>query len=263
LADEVPGRCDFAVTGHAFQISTREIQKNLRQIAKQADIAERNAELKSLQGSLQRSLAGMDAYTRAVDPTAKPKLEEILQRQEFRRVGQQDPSAILREWAYQLLSRILSRMLKDPSRIEFAAKIVVWSICLLVAAFIIWNLYRWAMRQGSVEAVREAIPFAPSSKDWRDWLGEAQAAVGQGELREAVHAGYWAAISHLESSGTWRPDRARTPREYLRLIAQTHPSRPLLADITRDFEVIWYGNRRPALTEWNSFLAKVEQIGCR
>jgi hypothetical protein len=107
------------------------------------------------------------------------------------------------------------------------------------------------------------MPFAPPAKSWHSLLAEARAAATRGDLREAVHAGYWAAISHLESSGVWRPDRARTPREYLRLIAQTDPARPLLTDITRDFEVVWYGNRTPGFSEWESFLAKVERIGCR
>jgi Domain of unknown function (DUF4129) len=261
LADTVPAQCNFVAGGRAFHFSNLEMQRELRELAAKPD--NRIARLKMFQGGLLQRLSGIDAYERRVDPTAKPKLQEIMQRREFRRVGKQDPMALLQEWMFQILEKLFSRIFRDPSRVVLGAKTAAWSLCIAVAGFILWKLYRWAMQGRPPEAVREVIPFAPSAKSWRDWLREARAAVARGELREAVHAGYWAAISHLESSGAWRPDRARTPREYLRLLAQSDPSRALLADITRDFEVVWYGNRPPAFTEWESFLAKVERIGCR
>jgi len=261
LADTLPAQCDFSDGGQSFHLSNFEMRRELREIgAKPADRATR---LKAFQQELRQRLGGVDAYERAVDPTAKPKLQAILQQREFRQVGGQDASELLRDWAYRMLAKLLSRIFKDPSQVVLGSRIVAWSLCLAAGGFLLWKLYRWAMRERPPEAVREVIPFAPSAKNWRDWLREARAAVEQGELREAVHAAYWAAISHLESSGAWRPDRARTPREYLRLMKQSDPARPLLADLTRDFEVVWYGNRPPALPEWESFLAKVERIGCR
>jgi hypothetical protein len=261
LAETVPAQCDFACGGQSFHLSNFAMRRELRAIGEKPD--QRAARLKALQEELRQRLSGIDAYERAVDPTAKAKLQAILQQREFREVGGQDASALLQEWAYGILRKLLSRIFKDPSQVVLGSKIVAWTLCILVGGFILWKIYRWAMRERSPEAVREVIPFAPSAKGWRDWLREARAAVERGELREAVHAAYWAAISHLESSGAWRPDRARTPREHLRLMKQSDPARPLLADITRDFEVVWYGNRPPALTEWESFLAKVERIGCR
>jgi Domain of unknown function (DUF4129) len=261
LADAVPAHCDFMAAGQTFHLSNLELQRELREIAAKPET--RIARLQVFQNALRQRLSGIDAYERGVDLTAKPKLQEIMQHREFRRVGQQDSMALLQEWAFLLVEKLFGRIFKDPSRAVLGAKIVAWSLCIAVGGFILWKLYRWAMRERPLEVVRDVIPFAPSAKSWRDWMGEARAAVARGELREAVHTGYWAAISHLESSGAWRPDRARTPREYLRLIAQGNPARPLLTDITRDFEVIWYGNRLLGLPEWESFLAKVERIGCR
>jgi uncharacterized protein DUF4129 len=261
LADAIPAQCDFADRGQSFHLSNFELRRDLRQIGAKPE--ERSARLKLFQENLRQRIGGMDAYERGVDATAKPKLQGIMQRREFRQVGRQDASALLQEWAYRLLRKLLSRILKDPSQVVLGSKIVAWTLCILVGGFLLWKLYQWAIQERPPEAVREVIPFAPSSKGWREWLREAQAAVAQGELREAVHAAYWAAISHLESSGAWRPDRARTPREYLRLMKQSDPAHPLLADITHDFEVVWYGNRPPALTEWESFLDKVERLGCR
>lgn len=263
LADSVPALCDFTAAGHTFHLSNSEIQRRLREIAATTEQKTRGAKVKGFRSGLQRQLRGVDAYELSIDPTAKPKLQQIMQQREFRRVGGQDRMALLQEWIFVILEKFFSRIFKDPSRVVLGAKIFAWSLCIAVGLFILFKLYRWTMRERPLEAVREVIPFSPSAKYWRDWLGEARASVAQGELREAVHAAYWAVISHLESSGAWRPDRARTPREYLRLISLGDPARPLLSEITRDFELIWYGNRLPKLPEWESFLTKVEQIGCR
>jgi hypothetical protein len=138
----------------------------------------------------------------------------------------------------------------------------VWSVIALVAAFLLWKFYRWATTAKPLDMPREIIPFSPSAKRWQQWMNEARAAFAAGQFREAVHSSYWAAISHLESSGAWTPDKARTPREYLRLISRTSPARPLLTDISRVFEIVWYGERTPIRSECEDFLARVEQIAC-
>jgi hypothetical protein len=107
---------------------------------------------------------------------------------------------------------------------------------------------------------REYVHFAPSAKRWQLWLEEARAAARAGDYRHAVHLAYWAAISKLESRGSWRPDSARTPREYLRLLPKGSQFKTPLADITGSFERAWYGNRVPPLQECEEFVAKVESI---
>jgi hypothetical protein len=264
LADALPAQCDFLLAGQPFHLSNFQMQRELREMAAQPDKqTARPARLKVFQDGLRQRLVGMDAYEQGADPTARQKLREIMRQREFRQVGSQDPRAYLQEWAFLFLEKFLSRVFKDPSRVVLGAKIVAWSLCIAAGGFILWVISRWVFQKRPAEAVREVIPFAPSARSWRSWLAEARAAAARGELREAVHAAYWATISHLESSGAWRPDRARTPREYLRLVAPANPAHPLLAGITHEFEVIWYGNRPPAFSEWESFLAKVERIGCR
>jgi len=263
LLEAIPDQCDLTVSGHAFHLSTARFKNDLRGVASESDEDRRKARLKSFQARLQKRVKALEAYEQPVDPTAKPKLQEILQRREFRRVSGEDAMAVLKEWVFQLVIWALSRILKDPVQAVLAAKIFAWSACLIAAAFVLWKLCRWAIRKRPLGPPREAIPSSSSVENWRNWLNEARAAVARGELREAVHAGYWAVISQLETSMPWRVDRARTPREYLALVGQADPARPLLAEITRDFEVVWYGNRVPSAQEWESFLTRVEQIGCR
>jgi hypothetical protein len=84
---------------------------------------------------------------------------------------------------------------------------------------------------------------AASARDWQLWLEDARKAAAAKHWREAIHFVYWAAISRLESKRLWPADRARTPREYLALVAAEDPRRPGLATLTGSFERIWYGGR--------------------
>ena len=135
LADSVPAQCDFADGGQNFHLSNFEMQRQLREIG--AKPAERAARLSALQQELRQRLRGIDAYARPVDPTAQPKLQAILQQREFRQVGGQDVSALLQEWVYTFLKKLLSRIFKNPAEVELGSRIVGWTLCILVAGVIL------------------------------------------------------------------------------------------------------------------------------
>ncbi len=78
-----------------------------------------------------------------------------------------------------------------------------------------------------------------------------------------IHLAYWAGISSLESGGAWKPNRARTPREYLRMVGTRSPHHRPLSALTRKFEVVWYGERVAAEADFQETLAQLEQLGCR
>ena len=109
---------------------------------------------------------------------------------------------------------------------------------------------------------REIIPFAPSARSWRAWLAEARLMAQQQEWRNAIHLAYWAGISFLESGGAWKPNRARTPREYLRLLGTRKPEYPSLAALTRKFELVWYGDRAAGALDFQETLGQLEKLGC-
>jgi hypothetical protein len=101
-----------------------------------------------------------------------------------------------------------------------------------------------------------------SAKSWALWLAEAQAAAKQHNWREAIHLAYWAGISFLERQGTWRPDRARTPREYLKLMSNASEHRETLAALTRVFELAWYAKREADAEAFAQTLKALERLGC-
>jgi hypothetical protein len=262
LIAQVPVECKVEAVGKQFQFSTIHIHAQLFAI-KTAEGEDRAAKIQALREGLARQVKALDGYTNHIDPTAQPKLNQIFTRGEFNRVGKQNADAIIREKLFGLLVALFTFIAKNPAQAALFAEAFAWSIAGVVAVLIIWKLYRWATVEHLVRAPRKIVPFSPSSKTWQQWMKEARAALANEEFREAVHSSYWAAISSLESSGAWTPDKARTPREYLRLIAGSDPARTLLADISQVFEVVWYGKRVPARAECEEFLARVEQIACR
>ncbi len=80
--------------------------------------------------------------------------------------------------------------------------------------------------------------------EWVAWLEEAQGLAAEERWPESIHRVYWAAVAQLESRGLWRHDAARTPREYLSLVAGESPMHADLAGLTHRLEVFWYAGRR-------------------
>ena len=116
-------------------------------------------------------------------------------------------------------------------------------------------------RKESTEVIPTDLPV--SAKEWAIWLAEARAAAAKGEWRDAIHLAYWAGISFLERQGFWKPDRARTPREYLRLLSASSEHRETLAALTRIFELAWYAKRGAGEADFSRTLAELEKLGCR
>jgi len=194
---------------------------------------------------------------------AKQQLQSILARREFRRVEEQ-PSLI-----NIILSRILAGLVRFFSRLPFGSSTFNWFqilvYCLVGAALIVlllWTIRRLRSRPEN-PAIREIIPFAPSSRSWRTWLAEARSLAQREDWRGAIHLGYWAGISFLEEHGSWRPNRARTPREYLSLSTSRSPNYPALSSLTRKFELVWYGSREARESDFQETLGQLEKLGCR
>jgi hypothetical protein len=161
-------------------------------------------------------------------------------------------------WIERLLMKIFGKI---PSPAH-GSDIVTW-ILICIATVL---LAVWLMRIGrnlEREQVTERVLFAPSEKHWSAWLADAKAAAAGGNWRDAIHLAYWAGISKLEDSGAWIPDRARTPREYLKIMTARDPNRPALSALTRKFEVVWYGNKPAAADDYHETLQQLEAIGCR
>ena len=194
---------------------------------------------------------------------AESNLKQILGRREFRKVQGPDAKDRLLAKIYYWLSRVLSKMGRTGKGTYNVLQTLVWVLIAgVVLALMIWTARR-LMRPEEGPGAREIIPFAPSARSWRSWLNEAREYAAKQDWRNAIHLAYWAGISFLESGGAWKPNRARTPREYLRLLSSRNPNHPALTALTRKFEVVWYGHREAAEADFQETLGQLERLGCR
>lgn len=210
-------------------------------------------------------MTGAEASAYGVPPTAplgsRSALDAILDRREFRNIH--GPT-----WIDQLRQRVLRWVLNvmdlvfGSSAVPTVSTVLVYVlIALAVVALAAWT-YRSLTNSAALDTIvpdRQPV----SAKEWSIWLAEAQQAGGRGHWRDAIHLAYWCAVSFLESQGAWRPDRARTPREYLRLLPSASEHRPALTALTHSFELVWYGTDQADARSFADALAHLERLGCR
>lgn len=143
------------------------------------------------------------------------------------------------------INRLFESASKLTQKAAWLGRVIVWGFIVAVCVGLIWGLIQFE-RRWRVRLVPESdgpAPGAASARDWQLWLEDARRAAAAGEWREAIHFVYWAAISRLESKRLWPADRARTPREYLALVAPEDPRKSPLSALTGSFERVWYGGR--------------------
>jgi len=179
-------------------------------------------------------------------------MKQVLTGRDFRNLE----APTVRDSALEKLGDWLNRLFQSAARLGTAAawvgRVMVYgfilAVCVGLALGLIQLERRWRIRL--IPESDGPAAEAASARDWQLWLADARRAVTAGKWREAIHFVYWAAISRLESEHLWPADRARTPREYLALMAADDPRKPQLATLTRSFEYTWYGGRAAAESDY-------------
>ena len=203
--------------------------------------------LRLAQTRLAQDLAQVQAL--AAPPAAhsaeRATMQEVLSGREYRNLQQADPTDTLLEKLGNWLNRIFDSATRWRAQSAWIGRLVVYGFLLGICVALVWRLLqlerRWRVRL--VPEDRAPAAGAASTRNWQLWLDDARKAAAAGQWREAIHFVYWAAISRLESRRLWPADRARTPREYLALVAPEDSRRAGLATLTGSFERTWYGGR--------------------
>jgi hypothetical protein len=169
-------------------------------------------------------------------------LVSILNRREFRRT---DPSLITRalDAAAIWINRQLNGLVEYSAHRRWLARLLEWGLVgLACLGFALWFVQKTRHARGlKLDAGGPLEPTA-TGRAWERLRQDAEQAAIEQRWRDAVRAYYWAVVVRLESRGQWVADRARTPREYLRLLREDHPKREDLLQLTRRFEACWYGS---------------------
>ncbi|WP_109486148.1 DUF4129 domain-containing protein [Occallatibacter savannae] len=182
-------------------------------------------------------------------------MREVLAGKEFRNLQEQT----VQDSVLERFARWLNHLFANVSFLRMSSawigRVLVWGFILGVCVALVYSLIRlerrWRVKL-TPEDDQMPAPGAASARDWQLWLEDARRAAANREWREAIHFVYWAAISRLESRRLWPADRARTPREYLALVAHEDPRRPGLSQLTNTFERFWYGGREAAEDDYRA-----------
>jgi hypothetical protein len=210
-----------------------------------------------------------DAKQAESTPEASPSyagerksLNAILAQKVYQGVTQVSARERFVEWLYNVLDKILSGFFRFGSRSPWIAFTLRALLLVAICTALIWFLVR-IERRSRVRLVPDDAPApgAPSAREWQLWLEDAHAMAARGLWRDAIHFIYWASIARLESKRLWPADRARTPREYLRLMAASDPRQPSLTALTRSFERTWYGGRAAESDDFHAALELAAALG--
>ena len=204
-----------------------------------------------------RPLAPNPDYT-----SERASMNSILAQRAYQRVTQVSALSRVRVWLGNLLDKLFSGLIRFGAHAPWIAWLFRILLLVAICTALVWFLLR-IERRSRIRLIPdvEPAPGAPSAREWQLWLRDAQAMAARGMWREAIHFVYWASIARLESKRLWPADRARTPREYLALLAATDPRKVNLKELTRSFERTWYGGRTAQASDFNAALEQAAALG--
>jgi hypothetical protein len=242
-----------------FEISPEGLRSDVHRYEQEKGVANAMA-IRARIESLRRELDGFEGTPPDIS-SRRNSLHAILARPEFRDVHGPTWTDRLKRWMLEHLLRFLAKLFRS-SAIPTIAKYFVYGLMGLAGLGLLYVVYRSILRNPEFDdVVPKDLPV--SAKEWTMWLSEAREAAAKGDWRDAVHLAYWAGISFLERQGLWKPDRARTPREYLRLISPQAEQRETLSALTGIFELTWYAKRPAGEATFSRTLEELEKLGCR
>jgi hypothetical protein len=204
-----------------------------------------DAETRLAQDLAQTSAAPAAAPSHAQESEA---MKQVLAGRDFRNLNEPTAKDTLLEKLGNWLNSLFESAARLTVHASWVGSALVWGFVLAVCIGLVWGLLQLERRWRIRPMPEESGPAvgAASAREWQLWLADARRSASAGLWREAIHFVYWAAISRLESRRLWPADRARTPREYLALVAPEDPRRAGLAALTGNFERTWYGGHAAA-----------------
>jgi hypothetical protein len=241
-----------------FTISAEGLRQDVHKFTQEGDFSSANA-IRSRIRSLRDDLDGFEKCPHDVS-SSREHLIAILARREFRDVSGPTFFDRLAQRLLAIVVRMLGLLFRS-SAIPTISEFLVYGLIALAVLTLGFLAYRQIKSSNEQENVVPANLLA-SAKSWVLWLGEARSAAAHNNWREAIHLAYWSGISFLEHQGTWRPDRARTPREYLNLMVTSSEQREALAALTQIFELTWYAKRKADAGIFAQMMQSLERLGC-
>jgi hypothetical protein len=242
-----------------FDISAEGLRRDVRRYEQEKTITTTSA----IRSRIQRLLNDLDGFQASPQDvsSSRGRLTSVLAQPQFRAVRGPTFLDRLKQRLFAVLIRMLESLFRS-SALPTISKFFVYGLIGLAVLTLGFIAYRQIRSAAVFENVVPAgLPV--SVRNWSVWLAQARAAAARNDWREAVHLAYWTGISFLELKGAWRPDRARTPREYLRMLSTSSGHRETLAALTQMFELTWYAKQEANAASFSQMIEALERLGCR
>jgi hypothetical protein len=258
LLRQTPTEWQVQTGQQTFTISSEWFRTELIHWRDSADANAQSVIIKRLE-NLRSDAAAFAA--RPADPSeSRARLNSILAAKEFSNIHGPTWRDRMTERLEAFLLRLLGRTFAS-SVIPTIGDVAVYGLITVAVVLLGYWMYRVIRNGGELETIMP-FPLPLSTKEWTLWMAEAKAAADRGNWRDAIHLAYWCGVCFLEAQGLWRPDSARTPREYLQLLPASSEHQPALVALTRSFEVVWYGQQEADADTFSRTLAQLEKLGC-
>jgi Domain of unknown function (DUF4129) len=260
LRDSLPAQWAVATPERRYSISTMPLRHLLT-----------TSSPKDAQAWIGHLREELSAYANPAPASQQPRVEldRILARPEFGAARAPTAWELLRRRVTAWLQRFLAKIFAGIARYPLGGKVLFWLLVISAVAAVAALVFRFFANRDRLTPL-PANPQGPVGRTWQEWIRTAREAAKVGNYREAVHSAYWAGIARLEDLGAVPKDRAKTPREYLRLIAEPPAGQPApnpaqrdpLAALTRRLERVWYANRGARPEDFTDSLRQLEALGC-
>jgi hypothetical protein len=259
LLNSIPPVWRIQTPQQIFEVSSEWLRQELNDWQKKPSREIQDRIVARLQ-TLRSEAASFQGSPKDVSPK-RVLLNGILAGREFQNIHGPTWLDRIKQRLVELLIKLLGRVFQS-SAIPTIGNAVVYGLMALALLAVAYWMYRTIRSNAGVEAIAP-LSLSVSSKGWKLWMKEARLAAESGNWRDAIHLGYWCGISFLEAQELWRPDTARTPREYLRLLPSASEHRQTLGALTRTFELVWYGTQEADANAFSETLAQLEKLGCQ
>jgi hypothetical protein len=257
----LPSSWTIRTPERTYAISTRPFKAQLNPASARdaaAWLAHLREEIKSSQAN------GVPGST-----TARSDLDKILSEPEFGAGRAPGALEFFRQRFWAWIGRMLQKFFGGMARHPIGAEILFWALLVGSVVFLALSTFRFLTPRDTTDEWK-AEPSVVAARTWQEWVRSARHAANRGDFREAVHSAYWAGIARLEDLGVLPRDRAKTPREYLRLVCESnsgeanvsHIGKEPLSILTTRLERSWYAGRDANAEDFQDSLRQLEALGC-
>jgi len=254
--------------GTSFDTSNAWLKTELDKLSEYSE-SDRTATLTAVS----ERLASIDARVRELEEATasdrskdqdKQKLNEILNREEYKKPEQKEES-LFQRWAHEFLDWLFGIWPRpnitpvDPSGLQplsVLLQILIYGAVIGAVGFLVYKFApvlaaRFRHRERAESSSRVVLgEHIDASVSASDLFAQAEALARNGDLRGAIRRGYIALLCDLADKKVVGLARHKTNRDYLREMRKHSGLFIRMKNATGSFERHWYGFRTPAPNDW-------------